>query len=65
MSAGQSINCTEDTLPEFEENGDYEVIFTFTQGNEGEYKERSSHFDTYDTGTMSIEGESPSSTPDR
>ena len=49
MSAGQSINCTEDTLPEFEENGDYEVIFTFTQGEEGEYKERSIHFDTYDT----------------
>lgn len=60
----ESWSCG-DTLPEFEENGDYEVIFTFTQGEEGEYKERSIHFDTYDTGTMSIEGESPSSTPDR
>lgn len=60
----ESWSCG-DTLPEFEENGDYEVIFTFTQGKEGEYKERSIHFDTYDTGTMSIEGESPSSTPDR
>lgn len=40
--------------PAFEEKGDYEVAFTFTQEDNGVREARSLYFDTYDTGTMSV-----------
>lgn len=43
-----------DSLSTLEEKGDYEVLFTFTQGNNGKDVKRSIYFDTYDTGTMGI-----------
>lgn len=43
-----------DTLPTLEEKADYEVLFTFTQENDGKDYKRSICFDTYDTGTMTI-----------
>lgn len=43
-----------DTPPTVEEKADYEVLFTFTQENNGKADKRSIFFDTYDTGTMTI-----------
>lgn len=37
-----------------EEKADYEVLFTFTQENDGKADKRSIYFDTYDTGTITI-----------
>ena len=43
-----------DAMPTLEEKANYEVLFTFTQENDGKDVKRSIYFDTYDTGTMGI-----------
>lgn len=44
----------EDTRPTLEEVGEYEVIFTFMQDNNGTDNIRKIWFDSFDTGTMSM-----------
>ena len=40
--------------PTLEEPAEYEVLFSFTQKNDGKEVVRQIYFDTYDTGTMSM-----------
>lgn len=45
--------CYGDVQPALEENGEYEVTFTFVQEENGNNHVREICYDTYDTGTMS------------
>lgn len=46
--------CWGDTLPTLEENGKYEVTFTFMQEENGNKEVKRIVFDTFDTGTMAM-----------